>query len=130
MTSTRELVMEAFYTCLNVSAVTTLAPVYQHVPENTQPPAVMIRDISIADEGGKGDSLERATVSIIVSYRGTKGTTSAALVDVVKDTLRSGISTADLTVDHPMISDDGGEQGDDGITYQTTITAEALVIPT
>lgn len=129
MSSLRSDVLAAVFEALDVPAVTSLATVFQHVPENTQPPCVIIREVSFADEGGKGSPLFRATVKVEAYYRGTKGTEAAALADAVEAALQAGFSSASVVADIPIVESEGGEQGEDGITYQTLITARALVQP-
>ncbi|WP_022681158.1 DUF3168 domain-containing protein [Sphingobium bisphenolivorans] len=64
MTSAEDAIEKAAFDLL--SAVTGLgAPVYQHVPENTPPPVVIIGDIETVPLGGKDDPDRRATLSVM-----------------------------------------------------------------
>jgi len=131
MTNLRAALIEGVFGALNVSTVTDLAPVCQHIIEDTQPPVVLIREISLEPEGAKDGQLYRATISIDCLYRGTKGTEASAVLDAVENALLAATLTA--TGLHPVrphsVRSDGPIQGEDGATYEGTVTAEALVQP-
>ena len=46
------------------------AQVLQHVPENTQPPIVIVGDLDTVNDGGKDDQLEQIRVQMQFVYRG------------------------------------------------------------
>lgn len=59
------------FAALNVPAMTSLAPVFQHVPEDTPPPVVIIADMD--SEGGLGDKDgrdERITLTVTAVISG------------------------------------------------------------
>lgn len=131
MSNLRAALMKGVFGALSIESVLDLAPVCQHIIEDTQPPVVLIREISLEPEGAKDGELYRATISVDCLYRGTKGTEAAAIVDAVEAALLSGTLTADGL--HPVrahtVRSDGPVQGEDGVTYEGTVTAEALVQP-
>jgi hypothetical protein len=79
---------------LNVPAVTALASVYQHVPENTPPPVLIIGDMdsdgSFTSKDGD-DELVRLTLVGVIS--GEERRPLRALKQMVKRTL-SGLTTS------------------------------------
>lgn len=131
MSNVRAALIEATYLALNVPTVTDLAPVHQHVIEDTQPPAVLIREVALEPIGGKDGGLYVATITLDCLYRGTKGTDAAAILDAVEGVMLT--STLEATGLHPAtahtVRSDGPVQGEDGVTYEGTITAEAIVQP-
>lgn len=69
MTSAASAIEATAFTAL--SAGVTLAPVYQHVPQDTPRPVVIIGDIELEPLGGKGDDGDRrGTLSIISVFEG------------------------------------------------------------
>lgn len=131
MSSLGAPLLEAAYSLINVASVTDLAPVHQHVIEDTQPPVVIIGQISLEPIGGKDGGLYLATIPYITMYRGTKGTDAAAIMDAVEAAALNGTLVA--TGLHPTriqtVRRDDPVQGEDGATYEGTITAEAMVQP-
>lgn len=65
MIEAEDAVEAVAYTQLNVTAVTALAAVYQHVPEDTPPPVVIIGDMDSEPIGGKGDPDRRVNLVVI-----------------------------------------------------------------
>jgi hypothetical protein len=64
MTSAEDAIEKVAFDLL--SAIADLgAPVYQHVPEDTPPPVVIIGDIEAAPLGGKNDPDRLATLSVM-----------------------------------------------------------------
>ena len=53
-----------------LEAQVTLAPVFQHVPENTPPPVVIIGDITSENQGTKESPLMLFTVAIVTVTKG------------------------------------------------------------
>lgn len=131
MSSLGAPLIEAAYTLLNVASVTDLATVYQHVPEDTPPPAAIIGQIGLEPIGGKAGGLYLATIPVHCIYRGTKGTEAAAIMDAVEDRFLSAtLSAAGLEpVQSHTVRRDEPIQGEDGVTYEGTVTAEAIVQP-
>ena len=61
----------AFYQALDARAeLTALSPVFQHVPENTDPPMTIVGDIESENAGTKNDPAEELTVTILTIHRG------------------------------------------------------------
>lgn len=48
----------------------TLGQVFQHVPENTPPPVVIISDVDFENEGDKGTPLFRYTINVVSLVQG------------------------------------------------------------
>jgi hypothetical protein len=68
MTDLLKAAQDAFFAALNVPAVTSIGPVYQHLPDELQPPFVQIADITAESIGPKGGTMERLTVDVF-TYR-------------------------------------------------------------
>lgn len=68
MTDFQSAVDKAIYDRLE--AIITDVPIYQHVPEDTPPPVVIIGDTTFDDEADKEGSLFRFEVSIVCVVQG------------------------------------------------------------
>lgn len=101
------------------TGLTALAPVYQHVPQDTQPPMTIVGKIESENIGGKGDQLERITVDIVTVYRGTG---RAAMLDIMHQQ-RLAIEAGDLAFAGvefgTAVFEGAGADGParDGVTY-------------
>lgn len=101
MTDFASALETAVYTRL--AAQVTLATVYQHVPEDTPPPVVIIADFFPEQFGGKGDDSERIEFDIVQVIRGAARKPLHALQSEVKSALHlwkpadaSGISIGEV----------------------------------
>jgi hypothetical protein len=130
MTDLLTATQTAFYTALNVSTLTELSPVTQHVIENTEPPLTIIGGVSFEPIGGKDGGLDRATVEIITLYRGTQRTELFAIQSAVR-TLLDGqtITAAGAEFSRPVYVSSEVEELEDGVTYLGTQRFEVIVQP-
>jgi hypothetical protein len=120
----------AVYNALNVSSVTDLAPVTQHVIEDTEPPLVIIGDVSFEPIGGKSGGLDRATVEIVTLYRGPKRTELFAIQTAVRNALDGqGITASGALLSDPVFVSSDVEELEDGVTYMGTQRFETIVQP-
>jgi hypothetical protein len=68
MMDAEDAVEAAAYALLNVQAVTDLAKVYQHVPENAPPPVLIVGDMTaeaIESKGGRDAKVALVIVAVI-----------------------------------------------------------------
>lgn len=120
----------AVFAALNVSSVTSIASLYQHVPEDTPPPLVVIDDISMTPIGGKDGGLDRATVTIITEVRKPKRTALFALQSAVRGAVEYvPLSATGALFSLPEQTAQDAKLLDDGQTYQGTQTFEIFVQP-
>lgn len=118
MTDLRKAVQDAFYDALNVSTVTTIAPVYQHVPDGTQPPLVIIDDITQEPDGGKGGGLDRFTVVVVTVRRQPSRAALFELMDAVRSVLEGvGLTATGSILSSPTFDGGDDDLSDDGVTY-------------
>jgi len=117
MTDLASAVQQALYDAL--SAGLTLARVYQHVPENTPPPVVIIGEDDIDPTlGGKGERFERHEVRIITVVRGPAKLPLRALQEEVRGTLDGQpISAAGAILSDPVMLTVSDQMLEDGQTY-------------
>jgi hypothetical protein len=113
------------------AAVTNLAPVYQHVPDDTQPPVVVIGDISAAPVGGKGGALDLLDVEIITMVRAPGREHLTPLRNAVRDALdEQALPTqAGVALSVPVFAGDEDTIEDDGNTYIGTQRFSLYVQP-
>lgn len=94
------------------------AQVLQHVPENTQPPIVIIGDLDTVNEGGKDDQLEQIGVQIQFVYRGPGRAPLLTMMKRARDLLHGQRVTVEGG--HLAFTWKGGSASSaaaDGITY-------------
>jgi hypothetical protein len=115
-------VQVAFLQALSVPAVTDLSPVFQHVPEQTQPPVVIIADVTAEPAGGKDGGLDRMTVEIITMVRQPSRAALYALMAAVRGEIEDAAlpPQAGVELSRPVFDASDDEILDDGETYMGT----------
>ena len=130
MTDIPQAVQDAFYDALNDASVTDLAPVVQHVLENTQPPLVVIGDINHTPVGGKDGGLDSVTVDVLSYFRGPNRKGLHAIQAAIRARLDDKtISAAGYELSRPMQMSSEGELLEDGETYVGTQRYELFAQP-
>lgn len=123
-------VQTAVFAALDVPAVTNLASLHQHVPENSVPPLVIVDDISLAPIGGKDGGLDRATVTIVTVMRKPKRAVLYALQSAVRSALEyRTIAATGALFSQPEQTGQDTALLEDGETYQGTQTFDIIVQP-
>ncbi len=114
-------VQDAFYAALNVPAVTDLAPVMQHVPQDTEPPLVRIGKIDLEPAGGKDGGLDRATVEVLTDVRRPRRADLYALMSRVRTALDGvAVEAAGAAISTPEFESQSDDLLEDGQTYEGT----------
>jgi len=128
MTDLLQATQDAVFAAVNVAAVKALAPVYQNVPPNTQPPFIEIGAIDAEEIGAKGDGLERHTVEIEFQHRGPARRPLLAMMHAVREALTGVVLTAPgATLDQCHWLASATDREDDGVTYHGIHRFEMLV---
>ena len=123
-------VQEALFAALNVTAVTDLAPVWQNPPEGTNPPVVVIGNISLEPVGGKDGDLDRATADVLTFIRQPDQTVLFALQAAVRSQVDGQALTASgALLSAPVMTSSEVEMMDDGETYMGTQRFDIFVQP-
>jgi len=123
-------VQEALYAALNVSGVTDLAPVWQNPPEGTDPPVVVIGNVSLEPIGGKDGGFDKATADVLTFVRQPDQTVLFALQTAVRNQVDGAQLTAPGAVlSAPVMTSSEVEMMDDGETYMGTQRFEVFVQP-
>lgn len=108
----------AVFAALNVPAVTGLAPVYQHTPDDTQPPVVIIGDMNAEAVGGKEGGFDRIDFEILTLVRAPGREHLTPLMAAVRAQLdEQALSQADAALSRPRFEGDSDEILEDGNTY-------------
>lgn len=94
MTDLLTAAQDAIFDALNVPAVTDIAPVFQHVPEDTQPPVVIIGAMNRTAAGAKDSIMDRITIEIVTLYRAPSRRHVFELMAAVRDALEGKALTA------------------------------------
>lgn len=118
MVDLRDAAQAGIFAALNVPAVNSLAPVHQHVSEDTEPPLTIIGEISSTNAGGKDGGLELIQVRVLTVIRqpGREYLTpamAAARVQIEGATL----TAAGAVLSRPVFESADDELLDDGQTY-------------
>jgi hypothetical protein len=101
--------------------VTGLAPVYQHAPNEAQPPLVLIADITCDGEGAKGGGLDRVTFDIITLIREPRRAALHELMAAVRARLEgAAMAGTAVLMSPPEFQNDDDDLLDDGNTYAGT----------
>ena len=130
MTDLLTATQDAFVAALKASVPPTLATVLQHIPENAQPPLIVVGNISATNISGKDGGLEQHTVEVVSFFRGSARRNLYAIMHAA----RSAIESADLAADGALFGDavwqsSEDDIGEDGVTYQGIQTFEIIVQP-
>jgi hypothetical protein len=122
---------EAVFDALSAAIVMPLAAVYQHVPENTQPPVVIIGELTAGQEGGKGDDFERHTLEIVTIFRGPGRKGLYEIMQLVKATLHQQqlASPSGSLLSRPHLTSASDELLEDGLSYYGRQTFELFAQP-
>lgn len=117
MTDLASAVQKAVFDALDEAV--TLATVYQHVPEDTPPPVVIIGEDDIDPTlGGKGEQFERHEIRIICVARGPGKLPLRALQEEVRAALdERPIAASGALLSDPVILSTSDQLLPDGQTY-------------
>ena len=128
MTDILTATQNAFYAALNVTGVTSLGTLVQHVPEDSNPPLIIVGDISLEPLGGKDGGLDRAKVEIVTISRAPKRAILFAMQAAVRAALDGmPISATGATFSPPVQTASDGQLIEDGLTYIGTQQFETFV---
>lgn len=121
---------DAIFDALNIPAVTTEAPVYQHPPDGAEPPMHVLGDFGVENIGGKGGGLDRIEFEIITVIREQRRATLFERMAEVRQALEDVAITAPGVILSPpafLASDD--DISEDGVTYIGTQRFETIAQP-
>lgn len=123
-------VQDAIFDRLAGAIALPLAQVYQHVPDGTQPPVVIIGKIDVQDEGGKDCHLARITAEIECFFRGPGRKGLFQIMATVKAALDGQpLDQSAANLSRPGFVAQSDELLEDGITYYGTMSFEILAQP-
>jgi hypothetical protein len=131
MIDSASAVQQASFAALNcATAVSDLAEVWQSPPEDSQPPLVLIGDVSLEPIGGKDGGLDRATFEIVTLVRQPDQTALFALQMAVRNALdEQTITATGALISNPVFLSAEVEMLEDGETYMGTQRFETIVQP-
>jgi hypothetical protein len=118
LTDLLQATQDGVFAALNVPAVTALAPVFQHVPENTQPPFIVVGDIDAEPFGSKDGDLEQQTIEIEYVARGKGRRELLAMMNAGREALEGQpISANGADLSRPRWLNSSALGAEDGVTY-------------
>lgn len=123
MSDLLEHAQDALFAALKAAEQDAEAPdglaVYQHVPEDTQPPMIVVGQLTSENADDKGDDLEEITAEVHYVYRGPARAPLLAMMRAGKRTLHGqavGADGAIFTRPHWVTSEASNALAD-GVTY-------------
>lgn len=102
-----------------VAGLPTGLAVFQHIPEDTQPPMVMIGHLASDAGDEKGDTLEQITAEVHYVYRGPGRAPLLAMMREGRRLLRDQqLASGDAQFEAPRwLKSEAGDALADGVTY-------------
>lgn len=95
--------------------------VFQHVPENTEPPMIVLGQITSDDASAKGDQVEEITLEVQYVYRGAGRAPLLSMMHAGRcalDRQEVSIDGSGALFEYPRwISGEAGDALADGVTY-------------
>jgi hypothetical protein len=97
----------------------TLAPVFQHVPENQPPPVAIVGEGAIEPIGGKDSRFERHEIDIVTVIAGP----GRKPLNALQEQVRAALDAVDLPaqagaeLSAPVLLNTTTQLLDDGVTY-------------
>jgi hypothetical protein len=133
MIDSRTAAHVALYAALNAeTAVTDLADVWGHAPEDTQPTAakgiVQVGFASATNEGGKDGGFDEVTIDVLASVREPDATALYALSTAVRNAIEAqNMSAPGADIGRPEFVSVEPDLLDDGETYVDRLTFKMFV---
>jgi hypothetical protein len=116
MTDLLTATQDAIYAALNVPAVTSLAPVFQHVPEGTKPPYIVVADIDA--EPGQTKGSQDMTIDVVSVHVGKGRRPLLAMMHAVFVALDGQpIAAPGAELEAPRWLGSETSPAEDGVTY-------------
>lgn len=121
----------AVFGALKAGVDPSLSPVFQHVPENTQPPMIIVGAIDSENDGSKGEQVERMTIEVQAIFRGAKRSQLLAMLHAVRRALALNPLAADgVEFSEPhWLGASASEAASDGVTYAGIAHFEVFAEP-
>ena len=123
----------AIFRALNVPAVTDIAPVYDDLPQNTQPPFLKIGSIDSDNVSSKGDQTEQLTVEVYAVYRGADRGVMMRMLHAAREAIDQQPIAADgatFGLPHFLKGSASDASPADGVTFAGIMNFEVLAEPT
>lgn len=104
------------FEALDITAMTSLAPVFSDVPQKQQPPFVELGAID-AEEVEGADGLELHSIEIEYQYRGSSRLPLLAMMKTGRAALEAGLSAAGIAFGDVRWLASATDREDDGVTW-------------
>ena len=121
---------KGIFAALNVPALNALAKVFQHVPDEREPPMTILGDMTATPIGGKGGGFDRIEFEVLTVVRRPGREFLRPPMALARELLEGKPLVAEGAVISPpeFLSDDD-EILEDGITYLGTQRFQVFVQP-
>ena len=118
MTDLKLAAQDAIFDKLSAALAGLNVPVYQHAPENQEPPVVLIGAMRAEPVGGKDGGLDRIEMEILSYVRAPGREHLTPVMTLVRETLEEQPLTADdVLLSAPVFEGDEDDLDEDGQTY-------------
>lgn len=110
---------DALFAALQGATFAAGVRVFQHVPQDTEPPYVVIGRLTTNNQEQTGDQFEEITAEIIFVYRGNQRRVLLAMMATARAAIdNQQIAAAGAAFTRPRLdTGDAGEAIADGVTY-------------
>jgi hypothetical protein len=123
-------VQVAVVTALSAAALPDDAAVWEHTPDDAEPPLVIVHKIALTPQAGKGGGLDLAEVEILTLVRKPGREFLTPLMASVRGRIEGQPLAADgATLSQPVFVSDDDTLLDDGNTYLGTQRFSLFVQP-
>lgn len=123
-------VQTAVFDALTATPMPGGVPVWQHVPDNTEPPVVAIGMITLTPAGGKGGGLDQAEIDVLTFVRQNGREFMTPLMAEVRARIEGRVLTAaGASLSRPVFESDDDSLESDGETYSGTQRFSLFVQP-
>ncbi len=96
----------------------TPVQVFQHVPENAQPPMIVLGHIASKPTGSKYDETEHVSAEVQYVFRGAERAKLLAMMKAGRLLITAGLTAAGVAFETPeWMGDEAGDAIADGVTY-------------
>ena len=130
MSNIPQAVQDAVYNKLNDVSITGIAPLVQHILEDTQPPLFVIGDISTEAFGGKDGGLDKVTFEVWTYSRKPNRTQLYTMQEAVRNRLDGQpVTVTGYLLSDPVEVISESEMLEDGETYVGTQRYETFAQP-
>lgn len=118
------------FTALNVAELNSLARVFQHVPDDREPPLTIVGEMTARPIGGKGSQFDEIEFEVLTAFRANGREFMRPAMAKARELLEGQpLSAPGAAISPPEFLSDDDELLEDGVTYLGTQRFKLTVQP-